>query len=135
MAGAVLFLWKKHFEQSLLYKEVTLLLLERDSQQEGWFPAAGHDAVGTNELQLVESLSRLQVADTNSAGPMSSAERAPNLETIYQLNMWARELVSTVLSTLGHVEEPFKDLYHELAEVCRTPQPPYSRVSQKPINV
>jgi hypothetical protein len=126
IARAVLFLWKKHFARSPLYKEVTLLLLERGSQQEGWFPAIGHHAVGTNELQLVESLSRLQVAGTSTAGPMSSAEREGNLETIYHLNMRARELVSMVLSTLGHVEEPLKDsqeatmdlrLYHELAEV------------------
>src|SRR6266498_1950314 len=54
IARAVLILWKKHFKRSPLYEQVTSLLLERGSQQEGWFPAAGRRAVGSTSWSSLE---------------------------------------------------------------------------------
>lgn len=123
-----LFLWKRHFKLDPLYEQVASLLLVRGSQEEGWFPAARHDQIDSNELSVEDSLSQLQVTKTGNAACLRSAGKSVNLQHIQDLNSQSTKLASAALLTFTREREPSKDdrtqalssgICYELAELVK----------------
>jgi hypothetical protein len=99
----VVLLWRRYFKESPLFRQITSLLLERGSSQEGWFQG------GANDLHLEESFTRLHIADTESAVFSNSVKRSSNQPAIQHLNMRAIELITAALSSFELEERNSRD--------------------------
>ena len=89
IAEAVIFLWREHFETNPLYEQVTMLLLFRGSEQQGWFPTANHS------LPVAEELSKLQISSSDLSGRTATASHSPE---IFEVSKRAIECISNALA-------------------------------------
>lgn len=85
IAKVVLFLWKEHFEEDPIYRQVMLWLLVRGNEQEDWFPSPDHIMLRTDELPLEDLFSRMRITNPS------------NLRQIIDTNKEATELISAAL--------------------------------------
>ena len=89
IAEAVLFLWKEHFGANPLYEQVTMLLLSRGSEQQGWFPMGNHN------LPVTEDLSKFQISSSEFPGWTTMGSHSPE---IFEVNKRAVECISNALA-------------------------------------